>query len=281
MLTGSIPLIRTCDLVGNPPTKLGATTAIRFEYIHILEFLFTQHRAVFLSVFKDDLIPIIASKHGRTALLAWWKHAFEQHPDLVHLPKPGSITEAVDSASGNGEIATLDWWKTSGLPFEYSEEALEQASARNRIRVLEWWKQQHQQNGLPLKIGRVMELASTAGHVAVLDWWASSQLEFPLDRYVLNGASTLGRINVLNWWLGSGLQLSCAQETLVGATRHDRSDVLDWWDKTGLPIQFRMCDIEEALEEAIGGDRARKWWEKKGVDFNASSKEWMKLQSLN
>ena len=49
-----------------------------------------------------------------------------------------------------------------------------------------------------------------------------------------------------------------------------------------LPIQYRMCDIEEALEDAIaGGEAAREWWRKKGVDFNANDKEWMKLRNLN
>jgi hypothetical protein len=39
-----------------------------------------------------------------------------------------------------------------------------------------------------------------------------------------------------------------------------------------------MCDIEEALEDAIGGgERAREWWKGKGVDFNTNDKEWTKL----
>ncbi|KAI6029416.1 hypothetical protein BKA83DRAFT_102630 [Pisolithus microcarpus] len=258
MLTGSIPDIRAADPATNPPTRLGTAAAIRFEYVH------------------DDLIPITASKHGRTAVLAWWKHGFEQHPDHVHPPKSGSIAEAVDSASRNGKIASLDWWISSGLPFEYTEAALEQASARNRIAAALL------KTGLPLKIGRVMEMASNAGHVDVLEWWASSQLEYPLDRHILQRASTLGKIQVLNWWLGSGLQLIFDHEALIGATRHNRSEVLEWWDKSGLHIQYRMCDIEEALEEAMGGgDRARDWWKKKGVDFNADDKEWMKLQTLN
>ncbi|KAL4079288.1 hypothetical protein J3A83DRAFT_4208593 [Scleroderma citrinum] len=282
MLTGSIPLVRACDPATNPPTKIGATAAVRFEYVHVLEFFITQYRSLFLSIFKDDLILVTASEHGRTAVLAWWKHGFEQHPDLVHPPKPGSIAEAIDGASRNGKVASLDWWASSKLPFEFTEAALEQASAKNRIAVLDWWKHRHLQDGLPLKIGRVMEIASTAGHVDVLEWWASSQLEYPYDRFVLQRASTLGKIEVLDWWLGSGLQLIYDQEALIGATRHNRSEVLEWWDKSGLSIQYRMCDIEEALGEAIGGgDKARDWWRKKGVDFNANDREWMKLQCLN
>ena len=72
------------------------------------------------------------------------------------------------------------------------------------------------------------------------------------------------------------------QDVLVGATRHDRPEVHQWWDKSGLPVQYRMCDIEEALEDAIGGgERTREWWKGKDVDFNANDTEWMKLQNLN
>jgi hypothetical protein len=48
-------------------------------------------------------------------------------------PKQGSIAEAIDGASRNGRISSLDWWTSSGLPLEYTEAALEQASAKNRI----------------------------------------------------------------------------------------------------------------------------------------------------
>ena len=282
MLTGSVSLIRASDPALNPPTRLGATAAVRFGYVNVLEYLLTRHQPIFLSVFGDDLIPTTASRHGRTAVLAWWKHGFEQHPELVLPPKPGTIAEAVDGASRNGKITSLDWWATSGLALEYTETALEQASSKNHIAVLDWWKRQHQQNGLPLKIGRAMDMASAAGHVGVLGWWATSRLEYQYDRHAMQYASCLGRVDVLEWWLGSGLQVSFDEEALTGATRHNRSEVLDWWDKSGLSIQYRMCDIEEALEDAIGGgDKARRWWKKKGVDFNANDKEWMKLQNLN
>lgn len=87
---------------------------------------------------------------------------------------------------------------------------------------------------------------------------------------------------MLQWWLSSGLQLIFDPDALVGATRHNRPEVLEWWDKSLLPIQYRMCDIEEALEDAIGGgEAAREWWKQKGVDFNANDSEWMKLRNLN
>lgn len=282
MITGYLPLIRAANPTANPPTKLGATVAIRFGYVNVLEHFLTQHHTIFLSMFKDDIIPIKASRYGRTAVLFWWKHGFEQHPDLIAPPKVGTIAEAIDSASRGGQVASLEWWLSSRLPFEYTEAALEYASAKNKIAVLAWWQVQHKTTGLPLKIGRVMDMASTAGHVKVLEWWAASQLDFKYDRHALHHASCHGKVDVLQWWLGSGLQLIFDQDALTGATRHNRPEVLEWWDTSGLPIQYRMCDIEEALEDAIGGgEAAREWWRQKGVDFNANDKEWMKLQNLN
>ncbi|KAK0454632.1 hypothetical protein EV421DRAFT_1887213 [Armillaria borealis] len=282
MITGSLPLIRAVDPTVNPPTKIGADLAVRFGYVHVLEFFLSHHHGIFLSIFKGDLIPVKASRHGRINILSWWKHGFEHHPDLVPPPKPGSIADAIDGASRNGQIASLDWWMHCGHHMEYTEAALEYASSKNQIAVLQWWKEQHERHKLPLKIGRVMDMASTAGHVEVLEWWATSQLDPKYDRHALQHASCHGKVEVLEWWLGSGLPLIFDQDALTGATRHNRPEVLEWWNKSGLPIQYRMCDIEEALEDAIGGgENARQWWKHKGVDFNANDKEWMKLQNLN
>lgn len=58
--------------------------------------------------------------------------------------------------------------------------------------------------------------------------------------------------------------------------------MLDWWDQSGLPMYYRICDIEEALEDATGGGYSvREWWASKGVNFKAGDSEWMKVRSLN
>ncbi|THU91155.1 hypothetical protein K435DRAFT_968329 [Dendrothele bispora CBS 962.96] len=282
MITGNLALIRAADPVTNPPTKIGADTVIRFGYVNVLEFFLSQHHDLFLSVFQGDIIPIRASRYGSINVLSWWKHGFEQHPDLVPRPKTGSVAEAIHAASRRGQITSLDWWVKSRIPLDYTEAALNYASAKNQVAVLEWWKQQHKINGLQLKIGQVMDAASAAGHVEVLEWWATSQLDFKWDRHALYHASCNGKVEVLQWWLGSGLQLQFDHDVLTSATRLNRVEVLEWWDKSGLPVQYRMCDIEEALEDAIGGGQdTRRWWMMKGVDFNANDREWMKLQNLN
>jgi hypothetical protein len=68
---------------------------------------------------------------------------------------------------------------------------------------------------------------------------------------------------------------------LLGATRHNRPEVLQWWYDSELPVHYRICDIEEALEDAIrAGDEAREWWKKLGVNFEANNAEWMQLKTL-
>lgn len=280
LLTGYAPIIHASDLVRNPPTKLGTKAVIRFGYVHILDIVFKAYRPYFTDWFcvEDDLIPIHASCHGRTNILNWWRRAVEAR--WITYPKKRSLKLVIEDACRTGQVTSLGWWKSAQavFPLEYTEAALEIASSKNQVQVLEWWKN----SGLPLKVGRVMDGASSAGHVDVLQWWAQSQVEFKYDRQAMHSASMFGRVDVLQWWLRSGLQLIFDQNVLSIATQHNRPEVLEWWDKSGLPVQYRICDIEEALEDAIGGgEAARKWWEGKGVNFNANDKEWVKLQTLN
>ncbi|KAA1470559.1 hypothetical protein DENSPDRAFT_923529 [Dentipellis sp. KUC8613] len=284
LLTGYLPLLISSDPAQHPPTTIGATLTVRFGYTHVLSHLFVHHRALFRRLYKHDLIPTVAMHYGRLAVLDWWASMRGEHPAEFPVPPARAIADALDGASRAGQAGALAWWRAAGLPFEYTEAALEHASAKNQLAVLDWWRAQHSAApaALPLKVGRVMDTASAAGHVAALAWWARSGLDYTYDKQALYHASCHGRVEVLQWWLNSGLQLFFEQDVLVGATRHDRPEVLEWWDKSGLPIQYRMCDIEEALEDAIGGgERAREWWRRKGVDFNANDKEWMKLQNLN
>jgi hypothetical protein len=280
LLTGYLPALVSCEPTLRPPTSVGARFIVRFSYIHILDYLFHQCRSVFGEVFGHHLIPVTAAHKGRVDVLIWWQNMQSEYPEDFPVPDSHAIVEAIDSASRAGHVESLSWWLESGLPFEYTEAALEHASSKNQLDVLEWWREQRTR--LPLKVGRVMDTASAAGHVSALAWWAHSGLDYTYDRQALYHASCNGHIDVLQWWLNSGLQLFFDQDVLVGATRYDRAEVLHWWDKSALPVQYRMCDIEEALEDAIGGgERAREWWKGKGVDFNANDKEWMKLQNLN
>ncbi|TFK51107.1 hypothetical protein OE88DRAFT_1630873 [Heliocybe sulcata] len=293
LLTGYLPVIRSSDPGVNPPTKVGTSLAVRFGYVHVLAYFFLHHRDIFLEVFcPHKMIPTIASNHGRIAVLSWLKHTMDDNPCLPRL-QTTVIAECIDGASRHGQVASLDWWLQHSelvadrvpnpLPFEYTDYALEFASAKNHIAVLQWWKTHNLSPPyLPLKPGRSLDFASTAGNIDVLTWWASSSMEFKYDKSAMYLASCHGKVDVLKWWLQSGLRLQYDGEVLVGATKHNRPEVLEWWDKSGLEVQYRMCDVEEALEDAIGGgEEAREWWKRKGVDFNTTDKEWTQLRNLN
>jgi hypothetical protein len=112
MLTGYLPLIRASDPIAHPPT-LGADLAIRFGYVNVLQYLLLESStrarradgdSLFKKLYKNDLIPIKASLHGRLGVLSWWKHGFEHHPDLIPAPSPGSISQALHNASCHGKV---------------------------------------------------------------------------------------------------------------------------------------------------------------------------------
>ncbi|KAF7321564.1 hypothetical protein MKEN_00677400 [Mycena kentingensis (nom. inval.)] len=167
------------------------------------------------------------------------------------------------------------------------------------VHVLEYLllESANQPDGSPFKLSFKHDLipvkASLHGRLEVLSWWKHEMDTHPdlistpsssLVTQAINNAAYQGKVNVLDWWLDSGMQLTLDAETLHGATRHNRPEVLEWLDKSRLPLQYRLCDVEEALEDAIGGgEAARQWWRKKGVNFDSSinQKDWSKLQNLN
>ncbi|KAF8515927.1 hypothetical protein JB92DRAFT_2912605, partial [Gautieria morchelliformis] len=225
--------------------------------------------------------------------LEWWnansRIASMAHPDTCLVPEGGSDRCNGVSLTTNGKQRALPV-----LPFPplYTPQSLESASLKAHVPVLSFFTA----HAWPLLPGRSLDMASTAGHVDVLDWWAyDSGLEIgkdvKYDRNAVYHASCAGKVQVLEWWKeqsdrgkgkgGKGVQMIFDGDALVGATKYNKPEVLEWWDKSGLPISYRICDIEEALEDAIaGGASARAWWARKGVNFRAGDSEWMKMQSL-
>ncbi|KAF9508269.1 hypothetical protein BS47DRAFT_1384802 [Hydnum rufescens UP504] len=260
-----------------PPclTVVGANAIVRLGYIRILDYLRTHDPHTFDRLYggtNSRLIPLRASCSGRIDVLSWWRAQED-------IPKDYG-DDCLDEACRHGQIEVLEWWRSNtanGLPLQYTEAALENASARGHLHVLSWWKQ----SGLPLKVGRVMDLASKSGHVHVLEWWLRSGIEVKYDNGTLEHASRAGRVNVLSWWHNSGYQMMFNEDVLLGATRHNRPEVLQWWYDSELPVHYRICEIEEALEDAIrAGNEAREWWKKLGVNFEANNAEWMQLKTL-
>ena len=249
VLSGSVKYVTS--VLGAYPaekvTKFGAKVMLRFAYTDLLTFFWTNYRHDFLRVYSEPSlnIPTLASHYGQSKVLTWWLEASSSD-----LPNP--------------------------FPREYDEEPLNDASREGHIHILQWWKS----SGLPLRYGLVMDVASSFGHLTVLEWWKNSGLTLNY-LHALKGASYRGEVEVLEWWKKSGLRLVYDKEVLVDATKFNRPDVLQWWSSSGLRVEYCVCDIEAALEDAIGGGKeAKDWWLDRGCRFDVPVTEWMEYKRL-
>lgn len=61
------------------------------------------------------------------------------------------------------------------------------------------------------------------------------------------------------------------------------ADVLEWWKRSGLKVEYKTCDIEEALEDGVEGargDAVRRWWALNGLNLGVGTSEWMRVKVL-
>ncbi|EGD95058.1 hypothetical protein TESG_02551 [Trichophyton tonsurans CBS 112818] len=263
-----------------PLSSLSAHLILKFSRIDILDFIITSRSDIFWSTPRLLNLPFRASAiYGNTALLDWWLHCPE-------LPKKDHLTDAMDSASRAGYIHVLDWWRNSGLPLLYTERALESASAEGHISVLSWWRNASEcspEHSLPLKVGKSVLLAAQSGRTNSIAWWDQSGIPYSYTESVARIASTHGHVHVLElWYKLKGTKMIFDNQVLVGATKNGHVDVLEWWRRSGLHVEFKTCDIEEALEDAITGseEKVRRWWERNGLNLGVGTSEWMKVKVL-
>ncbi|KAK2734501.1 hypothetical protein FQN57_001665 [Myotisia sp. PD_48] len=253
----------------------------KFSRIDILEFLYFSRSDIYLSTHSLSNLPYCASGvYGNTTLLDWWYNC----PDM---PNKDTPQDAMDSASRAGFVHILDWWRKSGLPCRYTERALESASAGGKIAVLDWWKNAGENSSvydpLQLKIGKSVLFASQSGRTDSIAWWDRSKISYPYADSVARIASTYGHVRVLElWYQLKGSKMIFDNQVLVGATKNGHVDVLEWWRRSGLHVEFKTCDIEEALEDAVSGaeERVRQWWERNGLNLGVGTSEWMKTKVL-
>lgn len=263
-----------------PLSMLSAHLILKFSRIDILDFIIKSRSDIFWSTPRLLNLPFRASAiYGNTALLDWWLHCTE-------LPKKDYLTDAMDSASRAGFIHVLEWWRNSGLPLLYTERALESASAEGHVAVLSWWRNASEcspEHVLPLKVGKSVLLAAQSGKTNSIAWWDQSGIPYSYTESVARIASTHGHVHVLElWYKLKGSKMIFDNQVLVGATKNGHVDVLEWWRRSGLHVEFKTCDIEEALEDAITGaeERVRQWWERNGLNLGVGTSEWMKVKVL-
>lgn len=279
----------------SPPTfvdvpALVVKLIIRFALIEVLSYM-EANRPELFRAFEGTTLPTKASAfYPRTDVLDYWiqskafkdKHIYD--------------TEAVDGASKGGHVRVLDWWwRRSGLPLRYTEAALEHASAKGHLLVLEWWRDAAAQDEtIVLRPGKSLLWATNHGNADVIRWWDMSGIPVAHGDLVARHASRWGHANVLETWrrLKGENKLVFDSEVLTSATVHQHVEVLEWWRRFAhgelhgmegrkQPVEFRTCDIEEALEDSIGDQsRVRMWWAANGLNLGLKNEEWLKSRYL-
>lgn len=268
-------------------SSLAVKLIIKFSLIDVLTYLETHFSKIFWASFSAKLLPNKASGvYGRTDILDWWNTS----PSFL---KKEYDAEALDNASRMGYVHVLDWWLRSGLTLKYTEAALEQASAKGHLLVLEWWRDTAlKDSNVMLKPGRSLLSAAQQGQTAILRWWENSGIPIAHSEGVCKIASAHGQIGVLDTWRElKGDKMSFDAQVLVAPTKQGHVAVLEWWKQyaKGNPegdgrqhrVEYKTCDIEEALEDAIGDPQpVRRWWARNGLNLGLRTSEWMKSRCI-
>ncbi|KAI9370051.1 hypothetical protein BJX61DRAFT_112856 [Aspergillus egyptiacus] len=266
-----------------PLSDLACHLIFKFSRTDILTYLTENHLDLLWTTSRLTNIPYRASAiYGNPKILTWWR-------DSPALPNKEYIADAMDGASRAGFVDVLEWWRTSGLELRYTERALESASAEGRVAVLDWWKKAAETapstRPIPLKVGKSVLLAAQSGRTASLAWWDASGIPYTHAESVARIASTHGHVHVLDFWYKlKGAKMIFDSQVLVGPTKNGHDNVLEWWRRSGLRVEFKTCDIEEALEDAdpVSGAevRVRRWWARNGLNLGVGTSEWMKTKVL-
>ncbi|SPO04838.1 related to SIS2 protein (cycle-specific gene control) [Cephalotrichum gorgonifer] len=265
---------------------------IRFALVDVLAYLEENKPELFMVGFDGAIIPYTASTYyPQIPMLEYWRDSkwFKRNRTYTH--------EAMDGASGSGNLQVLDWWlRDSDLPLKYSEVALEQASGNNHLAVLEWWRVAATiDERVVLRPGRSIQYATQNGRLEVLRWWHTSGIPVCASDSVPTIASRWGHVEVLELWrqLKGDEKIQSEEDALIQATIHQYVDVLEWWKKfaagqlpgmngRGFKVEYRTCNIEEALEDSMGKDneRVRQWWVNNGLNLGLRNMEWLLIRTL-
>ncbi|KAI9691002.1 MAG: hypothetical protein M1822_008622 [Bathelium mastoideum] len=237
--------------------------ASRQGFVHVLDW---WHRRSGLPLKYTEAALEQASSKGRLDVLDWWKHATSPAPPPPSASASSSLASSAPTlrllpgksicfAAQAGHAAALAWWLDSGLPVPHT--------------------------------GDVARLASAHGHVHLLDLWLRRQPGYfqgmPIDNQVLVGATKAGHVEVLEWWarLARG-------EMVVGGGADSGSGKGDGGagreGLAGLRVEYKTCDVEEALEDGVEGERGeevRRWWARNGLNLGLGTSEWMKTKVLS
>jgi hypothetical protein len=279
-------------------SRLCIELIMRFAMVPILTHLEHYHKDLFWGTFGHAFLPHKASVFGKPEILEYWRTS------PTFLTKEYS-TEAIDNASRTNSVQALDWWYDSGLEIKYTEAALEQASSQGHIQVLKWWKEhsryrskpdtpsslheeksEHkaQREPLKLKVGKSITYATQSGSLPSINFWVESGIPFSHEDTIAKIASTHGHTAILDYWHKLRKEkILFDNQVLVGPTKMGHANVLEWWKKSGLRVEYKTCDIEEALEDGVEGQKGeevRRWWARNGLNLGVGTSEWMRVKVL-
>jgi hypothetical protein len=276
-------------------SRLCIELIMRFAMVPVLRHLESHHKELFWGTFGHAFLPHKASVVGKPEILEYWRTS------PTFLTKEYS-SDAMDNASRSGSVQALDWWYESGLPLKYTEAALEQASSQGNIQVLRWWQEHSAYRSTPsappspdgnasdrggdlkLKVGKSITYATQAGSLSSIHFWVDSGIPFSHEETIAKLASTHGHTHILDYWRKlRGEKMLFDNQVLVGPTKMGHANVLEWWKRSGLKVEYKTCDIEEALEDGVEGDAGesvRKWWALNGLNLGVGTSEWMRVKVL-
>ncbi|KAH0547988.1 hypothetical protein GP486_008270 [Trichoglossum hirsutum] len=270
------------------PTKASAV----FGRAEVLEWWRTS--SSFLSKeYTTDAIDG-ASRAGFIHILDWWR-------------KSGlsmSYTEAaLEQASSKGNIGVLEWWRAASMhqgsyhvDSDASRHGVSRGGAASSFSSSSSpthisYSDSHRSDStditgpLRLKIGKSICYAAQNGQAEAVRWWGTSGIPYLHAESVAKIASTYGHVNVLQLWRElKGDKMVYDDQVLVGPTKNGHRAVLEWWRNSGFKVEYKTCDIEEALEDCVGGpattDEVKKWWARNGLNLGVGTLEWMRVKVL-
>lgn len=250
-----------------------------------------------------------ASKKGFVHVLDWWRKS----------GLPMKYTEAaLEQASARGHLVVLEWWKQAAMHpghFNIESDTSRYGSTSLRYRqnsnddlaALDNASNAIETSPLRLKVGKSIIAAAQHGQVATLRWWDTSGIPYQHSETVAKMASEKGHVPILEAWKelkGEKFAMSFDNQVLVGPTKNGFVRVLEWWKMQTLErregegreggggggarlrVEYKTCDIEEALEDSVknsgaeGEEEVRKWWAKNGLNLGVGTSEWMKVKVL-